>query len=88
MTFNELKKHCVAQGCVFEHLGQKVYMVRDCINGNQTQVEDLNFYSITYLGHIFFQLKIDVPAEIQDFMHVYAAFRDNEGAIAVNKASF
>ena len=77
MTYSELKEHCEGEGCSFDHLGDNVYLAKNCINGHVCVVEDIPFYSIATLAHYFYELNIAVPYEVEDFIHIYNNFRDN-----------
>jgi hypothetical protein len=78
MTFNQLKTYLEEEGCTFEHLDQNIYMAKNCINAEICILEDLSFYNTVTLAHYFYELKVQPPDHLQDFLHVYDAFRNNE----------
>jgi hypothetical protein len=63
-------------------------MARNCINGNHCIIEDLGFYNIGTLAHYIYQLNIDVPEEVEDFIQVYTNWREhvkNVGFVPIDK---
>lgn len=77
MTFENIKEYCEDEGCQFEHLEGIVYLAKNVINGHCCFIEDLEFYNTATLCNYFYELNINAPESVQDFIHVYYSFRNN-----------
>ena len=75
MTFEDLERHFDDCACTMEELEKDVYLVKNCINGNDCMVERLKFYTTGTLAHYLYELNIEIPAEVEDAVFVYTNFR-------------
>jgi len=76
MTFDNFKKHLLECACSVEPFVDNIYIVSNCINGEVCILEELPYYDISSLAAYIYHLNIDVPEEIEDFIHVYTNWRE------------
>ncbi len=76
MSFDDIVAHVSEEGCNLVDLGDNLFLVRNCINGNHCLLERMEFYGIATLCHYIWELKIEVPLAIEDPYHVYSNFRN------------
>jgi hypothetical protein len=75
MNFSQLTNHLTNEcGCNIDHLGENIHIAKNCINGEMVIIEDLPFYETAMLAYFFHTLNVDIPENLQEFIHVFDAF--------------